>query len=60
MTEYLGGEPASGRAGAPEVSLIRTHVEIINKLAEPVTGRGKLVIACFGEHPDQPHPTRAN
>jgi len=41
----------------PDVSLIRAHIEIINKLAEPVTGQGKLVIACFGEDPDQTHPS---
>jgi hypothetical protein len=45
---------------APDVSLIRAHVEIINKLAAPLAGQGKLVIACFGEDPDQPHRGRAN
>jgi len=42
---------------APDVSLIRAHVEMINKLAEPVADQGKLVIASFGEDPDQSHPS---
>jgi hypothetical protein len=35
---------------APDVSLIRAHVEMINKLAEPVAEKGELFIA-EGEGP---------
>ncbi len=39
-----------------ELDLIRTHAEIIHELAAPLVGRGKLIIACFGEVPDEPDP----
>ena len=32
---------------------IRAHCEMIHRLAGPLAGQGKLVIACFGEDPAQ-------
>jgi hypothetical protein len=45
------------RPGPPILTAeIRAHCEIIHELAAPLTGQGKLVIACFGEDPDQLDP----
>jgi hypothetical protein len=38
------------------LDLIREHVRMIQQLAEPFRGKGKIVIACFGEAPDQLDP----
>ena len=35
---------------------IRAHCEMIHTLAQPLAGRGKLVIAGFGEDPGKPNP----
>jgi hypothetical protein len=35
---------------------IRAHCELIHRLASPLAGQGKLVIASFGEDPDSPNP----
>jgi hypothetical protein len=36
--------------------LIRGHVELIHKLAAPLIGQGKVVVAGFGENPTQLDP----
>src|SRR6266550_936138 len=43
---------------APNIApdLIREHVRMIQLLAEPLKDEGKIVIACFGEAPDQIDP----
>jgi len=41
------------RVSAISLKLIRAHVSLIHRLAEPPKGRGKIVIACFGQTPDQ-------
>jgi RepB DNA-primase from phage plasmid len=48
----------SSSPGTPKISpeLIRAHAEIIHRLAAPLAGKGKLVIAAFGEDPDRPNP----
>src|SRR5216683_8266574 len=35
---------------------ILAHCEMIHRLASPLAGQGKLVIACFGEAPAQLNP----
>src|ERR1700737_968290 len=47
----------SGAGLTVSLGEIRTHAEIIHALAAPLAGRGQLCIACFGEDPDQPHPS---
>jgi hypothetical protein len=45
------------QAGPPVlVGELRAHCEIIHRLAAPLAGHGKLVIARFGEDPDQSNP----
>ena len=43
---------------APNIvpDMIREHVRMIQQLAEPLKDKGKIVIACFGEAPDQLDP----
>jgi hypothetical protein len=35
---------------------IRAHVELVHRLAQPLAGRGKVIVAGFGEDPDQINP----
>jgi hypothetical protein len=44
--------------GVAEISPgeIRAHCEMIHILAAPLAGQGKLIIAAFGEDPDQVNP----
>jgi hypothetical protein len=45
---------------AINIGEIRAHVEILHALATPLAGAGKLVVACFAQDPDQPHPKTGN
>jgi len=48
--------PKSESPAKAALDLIREHVRLIQQLAEPLKGHGKIVIACFGEAPDQLDP----
>jgi hypothetical protein len=45
--------PNAIAVSAISLDLIRAHVSLIHRLAEPLKGWGKIVIACFGQTPDQ-------
>src|SRR5262249_31544573 len=36
-----------------DLAAIRSHAEIVHRLAARFTGKGKLIVAGFGEDPDQ-------
>ncbi len=50
------GTPKSESPAKAALDLIREHVRMIQQFAEPFRGKGKIVIACFGEAPDQLDP----
>jgi hypothetical protein len=45
---------------AIDIGEIRAHVELLHALATPLADVGKLIVACFAQDPDQPHPETGN
>ena len=54
----IGGLHA-GRGRSFDLAAVRSHAEIIYRLAAPLAGKGKLIVAGFGEDPDRTNPKTA-
>src|SRR4051812_22231037 len=39
-----------------DLRAVRAHAKIIRRLAAPLVGKGKLIVAGFGEDPDRANP----
>jgi Family of unknown function (DUF5906)/RepB DNA-primase from phage plasmid len=39
-----------------DLAAIREHVTILHRLAAPLAGKGKLIVAAYGENPNLPDP----
>src|SRR5437660_628468 len=52
------GAAATNALGLLDVAAITEHVKIIHRLARPLAGNGKLVVASFGEDPDKLPPLK--
>src|SRR5271165_3933541 len=48
--------PKAGRGPSLDLIALRAHAEHIHRLAAPLAGKGKLIVAGFGEDPDRVNP----
>jgi hypothetical protein len=48
--------PRVGREPSPDLTAVHAHIEHIHRLAAPLAGKGKLIVAGFGEDPDRVNP----
>jgi hypothetical protein len=46
----------ASREPPPDLTAVRAHAEHIHRLAAPLAGKGKLIVAGFGEDPDRVNP----
>ena len=46
----------AGRGRSFDKTAVRAYAEIIHRVAAPLAGKGKLIVAGFGEDPDRANP----